>query len=122
MTQGGRREPLAQRGARGWWKIGALLGAVALWASLFFAGEGGWLDLQRQKERLSALEEEVARLEATNDSLRLVLERMESDPAFLEKVAREELGMVRPGEHLYRIEGLDQTTNDQTATDDADGE
>jgi cell division protein FtsB len=28
---------------------------------------------------------------------------MENDPDFLEKVAREEFGMVRPGEYLYRI-------------------
>ena len=49
------------------------------------------------------MESEVARLQTQNDSLRIVLERMETDPDFLEKVAREKFGMIKPGEHLYRI-------------------
>lgn len=84
----------------------AVLALLAAWATVFLAGDGGWLDLRRDRERLARLESEVASLEAQNDSLRLVLERMASDPDFLERVAREELGMIRPGEYLYRIKRL----------------
>ena len=99
---GGR---LAERAPRGrLWKVAALLALLAGWLYVFIAGDGGWLDLRARQQRQQALEAEVARLAAANDSLRTVLERMANDPAFLEKVAREQLGMVRPGESLYRIQ------------------
>lgn len=118
-TSGGRarsgrssKEPLAQRSARRrWWIVLACVG-VGAWALLFVAGDGGWLDLRREQQRLQALQDEVARLEAQNDSLRTVLQRMEADPAFLEKVARENLGMVRPGERLYRIQSATDATDE----------
>ena len=98
---------MAARGQRGrLWKVMAVLALLAAWATAFLAGDGGWMDLRRDRERLARLESEVASLEAQNDSLRLVLERMASDPDFLERVAREELGMIRPGEYLYRIKRL----------------
>lgn len=98
------RTALAERGPRGrLWKVAALLGVLAVWAFVSVTGDEGWLDLRRERAKLVGLELEVARLAAQNDSLRLVLERMENDPDFLEKVAREEFGMVRPGEYLYRI-------------------
>jgi len=98
---------LAVRGHRGrLWKVLAVLALLAAWATVFIAGDGGWLDLRRERQRLAGLESEVARLEAQNDSLRLVLEKMENDPEYLEKVAREKLGMIRPGEYLYRIKRL----------------
>ena len=105
MTQRGRsRTHLAERSHRGrLWKVLALLGLLGTWATVFIAGDGGWLDLRRERQRLAGLESEVARLEAQNDSLSLVLERMEHDPGVLEKQAREKLGMIFPGEFQYRI-------------------
>lgn len=105
MTQGERKlTSLAERGPRGTrWKVLALSGLLAAWAYVFLVGDGGWLDLRRERARLATMESEVARLQTQNDSLRIVLERMETDPDFLEKVAREKFGMIKPGEHLYRI-------------------
>ena len=95
---------LAERGPRNTlWKILVLGGMLAAWAYVFLVGEDGWLDLRSEREKLASMEWEVSRLQAQNDSLRLVLERMENDPDFLEKVAREQFGMIKPGEHLYRI-------------------
>ena len=44
------------------------------------------------------LEAQVQQLEAETDSLRQVLKLLESDIDFIEKVAREDLGLVKPGE------------------------
>ena len=85
------------------WKAVVIIAVVAASLYLYVVGDGGWLDLQARRERLARLESEVARLEAVNDSLRIVLDRMANDPEFVEKVAREQYGMVRPGERLYRI-------------------
>ena len=49
-------------------------------------------------------EARVHRLEAQNDSLRAVLEKLETDLDYIEKVAREEYGMAKKGERIYRIQ------------------
>ena len=41
--------------------------------------------------------------EAEVDSLRTLVEALESDPATIEMVAREHFGMIREGETLYRF-------------------
>ncbi|SVB47567.1 uncharacterized protein METZ01_LOCUS200421 [marine metagenome] len=98
-----RGAPLAERQTRRWWGVSILLAMIIGWAYIFFTGQGGWLELQQEREALATLEAEVAALEATNDSLRDVLWKMENDPAFVERMAREEYGLVLPGEHLYRL-------------------
>lgn len=82
----------------------AAVAAVLLvgFAYVFIAGDSGWLHLRRQRAELATLAAEVGRLQAENDSLRQVLWRLENDPAYVEKVAREEYFMVLPGERLYR--------------------
>ena len=44
------------------------------------------------------LETEVSRLEAQNDSLRKILRQLDGDMEYIEKIAREELGLIKPGE------------------------
>ena len=101
-------EPLATEPPRlRLWKVVAVLLVAAAWGYLFFGEEGGWVELQDHGARLAELEAEVARLEAKNDSMRQVLHRLKNDPAYLEKLAREQFGMARPGERLYRIRGQD---------------
>ena len=87
------------------WTVAAVLLAAAAWGYLFFGQDGGWVELQDHGARLAELEAEVARLEAQNDSMRQILHRLQNDPAYLEKLAREQFGMTRPGERLYRIRG-----------------
>ena len=59
MTQRGRSR-LAERSHRGrLWKVLALLGLLGTWATVFIAGDGGWLDLRRERQRLAGLESEV---------------------------------------------------------------
>ena len=60
--------------------------------------------------RVGALEAEVARmqrlnaeLEAENARLTLRIEALRHDDETIERVAREELGLVRPGEVVFRF-------------------
>ena len=43
------------------------------------------------------------RMQAENDSLKQVISGLENDLEYVEKVAREEYGMIRKGEVLYRL-------------------
>jgi cell division protein FtsB len=80
------------------------LGAGLVLAGLAFqAGEYStldWLTLRRQRteERRS-----VRDLELELDSLQRLARALEEDPAAQERAAREQFGMIRQGELLYRL-------------------
>ena len=78
-------------------------GGVALVLVALFAGEYStldWLTLQRQ---LGEERDSVAALRAGLDSLARLARALENDPATQERVAREQFGLIRDGEILYRI-------------------
>ncbi len=82
------------------WGVGAL--AVLVYA--IEGGEYGTSDLLTQRERQDALARDVAALEQDVDSMRAELKAVTSDPVRLERMAREEWGMVRgEKEVLYRM-------------------
>ena len=60
-----------------------------------------WLEL-RSQERSEI--ETIARLEAEVDSLSGYAKRVKTDRRLQERIAREDFGMIRKGEFLYRIE------------------
>ena len=66
-------------------------------------GENGLINLVRYKKRAQALVQEAARLKKENQRLRREIERLKTDPAFIERLAREELGMVKPGELVFQF-------------------
>ena len=83
-----------------------VLWTVFLLAALFFAvqgGEYGTTDLFDQRARRATLAATVDSLRAEVDSLREYRDAIASDPAVQERIAREEFGMIRPGELLYRF-------------------
>ena len=70
---------------------------------LFVAGESGYLRLRAQRAELDLRERQAAALKVENDSLKTAIRLLESDLDYLEKVAREEYGMMKPGERVFRI-------------------
>jgi cell division protein FtsB len=60
-----------------------------------------WMELRRQERAES---EAIARLEIEVDSLAKYAERVKTDRRLQERIAREDFGMIRKGEFLYRIE------------------
>ena len=55
----------------------------------------------RQKSR--ELEEKIKELEKENLALREERENLEKNPFYIEKVAREKMGVVKKGEVIYKI-------------------
>lgn len=62
----------------------------------------GFRDLQKEKEENVQLERRIALLEAHNEQLKEELFKMKNDPSYLEKKAREKLGVIKKGEIIYR--------------------
>lgn len=54
-----------------------------------------------------AIRAENEKIEAVNEGLRQELRLLADDPAALERAAREELGLVKPGEVVFRLEDGD---------------
>ena len=96
-----RRPSVVARRRR--WKLLLLAVALAVAAYLLLTGDAGLLRLWGRQQQLEEIEATVARLEAENDSLRQVLWRLENDLDYVEKVAREEYGMSKKGERVYRL-------------------
>jgi cell division protein FtsB len=67
-------------------------------------GEYGTRDLLSRRAKREALEADVARLRGVVDSLAAAVRAVQEDPATIERIAREEYGMVRGDrELLYRF-------------------
>lgn len=76
--------------------IGLVLGALF--------GDRGVLHLAEKRRRAQALEQEIARLENENDRLAREIRALKTDPRAVEAIAREALGLVKPGETVFLIE------------------
>lgn len=85
------------------WKIAGLVGAVVLAGLALLGGEYSTFDWLTLKRRLAEERRAIAELEAEIDSLATLARALETDPAAQERAAREEFGMIRDGEILYRL-------------------
>jgi len=54
-------------------------------------------------ERKSELIEKTRQLRSETEQLKLKIEKLKSDPMLLERIAREEYGMRKKGETVYKI-------------------
>jgi len=102
---------------KGRYVLGAILLAGATYFA-FFGGEYSLLEIARirhqknlERERYDSVQRDVARLQATVDSL-------ENDGPTIMRIARERWGLIREGERLYRFDELvpDSATEDSTRT------
>ena len=68
-----------------------------------FLAYPGYLDLRKFNREVARLDEKNGELEKANENLRLEIEALKEDRFYIEKVAREYLGLVKPGEIIYKI-------------------
>jgi cell division protein FtsB len=92
------RPPVAPRIIR--YIVVALALAIAIDA-LF--GDRGLVDTRKARQDYVVLELYVNRLKVENASLRAEARRLKEDPAAIEAIARQELGLVFPGETLFIV-------------------
>ena len=66
--------------------------------------EGGFRRYARLKRDLHSLEDRNAKLSADNARLKREVQRVRTEPAAIERAARESLGLVRNGEIVFNLE------------------
>lgn len=67
------------------------------------AGDNGLLEQMRAGKEYQAQARALAALRAENEGLRSDIQRLREDPAAMELLAREELGLIKPGEVLFIV-------------------
>lgn len=80
--------------------------AVILLLALVVAsvmGNRGLVRWYRMHQTKAALDREIAQLAATNAALAEEVRALRTDPGRAEAIAREELGLVKPGELVYEF-------------------
>lgn len=80
----------------------AMVVCVGLIATAWFK-ENGYADVSRLTDAIGAVEGETVRMEEENSRLGARLTRITTDEGYVEAVARESLGLVRPGEVVYEF-------------------
>lgn len=80
------------------WRSVALLAGVGALLALAAGGLKSWRDYEQVRGRELRLEGEIAGAERRIRTLERTLDRLADDPATLDRLAREQLGLVRPDE------------------------
>lgn len=83
------------------WAILGLSMMAVLVHDLF--GEHGFLAMRRQLQEKRQLEQEVQQIQEQNRALSDSIRRLKTDPAYIERLAREQHGLARPGEHVFKL-------------------
>jgi cell division protein FtsB len=66
-------------------------------------GTHGVLAMRRTQEQAAKIRQEIERLDQENRRLQGCVAGLKSDPAAVERIAREDMGLARPGEYVFKI-------------------
>jgi len=80
--------------------LAVIMCLVALFIVLYLPGYSRYQEM-RAKETLLA--DEIARVQSENETLRAELELLRTNITHLERVMRDEMGLVKPGEVVYKV-------------------
>jgi cell division protein FtsB len=75
---------------------------LALVAHVLF-GQHGLVAMRRAQKEVVKLQLEIAQLNDDNKKLADEIQALKTDPLMIEKIAREEMGLARPGEQIYKL-------------------
>ena len=80
---------------------GAIVALAFLLGIHVIFGANGMLAYQKKKAEYRSLQTDVNKIQKENDDLSQRIKSLKSDPATIEKEAREQLRYARPGEVIY---------------------
>ena len=97
-----RNQSRQERSAPGWfWSATVAVGMVVLVVGV--AGVKGWADLKSSRARADELRQELRQVEESIRSLNIRIRELGPDGRLLEKVAREEVGLIGSDEVLVLL-------------------
>lgn len=66
-------------------------------------GTHGVLAMRRAQQETKSVRGEIDQLNQENNRLQQNVKSLKTDPEAIERIAREEMGLARPGEYIFRL-------------------
>jgi cell division protein FtsB len=66
-------------------------------------GRHGFLALRQEKKEMESLRQQIQQLQRENGQLEKRIKELQSDPKAIERLAREQMRLARPGEIIYTL-------------------
>ncbi|HEX2712775.1 MAG TPA: septum formation initiator family protein [Candidatus Acidoferrales bacterium] len=98
MNERDQPQPFLLRNAR---SVLAFLAFALLVQDVF--GAHGFLAMRRTQREITRLLKEIQQVNAENRDLAGQVKALKSDPRMIERIAREEMGLARPGELIFKL-------------------
>ena len=76
--------------------------AVTLFVHDLF-GDHGFFAMRRNQQQVEKISMEIQQVDAENQRLATQIKSLKSDPATIERIAREEMNLARPGELIFKL-------------------
>jgi len=79
--------------------------ALALFALLVHDvfGPHGFIAMRRTQKEIEQVREQISKMNDENKSLTEQVNSLKTDPKSIERIAREEMGLARPGEMIFKL-------------------
>ena len=81
-----------------------LAAGVALLLISDVFGTHGVLAMRRSQKQAEDIQKQIDQLNQENRQLEDRVKALKSDPAAVERIAREEMGLARPGEYIFKVQ------------------
>ena len=78
-------------------------------------GAHGYLAMRRTQQEIKKVTKDLDQLNKENSELRQEVRELKTDPHKIEKIARDELGLARPGEVIIKIPRSQQLPQNPSA-------
>ncbi|HWF13243.1 MAG TPA: septum formation initiator family protein [Candidatus Acidoferrales bacterium] len=66
-------------------------------------GPHGFIAMRRTQKEIDQIHEQIVKMNNENKALTDQVSSLKSDPKSIERIAREEMGLARPGEMIFKI-------------------
>ena len=82
----------------------SILGAALLLLAIHdVLGPHGFLAMRRTQKEMEQVRGEVQRLNSENGQMGDEVKSLKTDPQAIERIAREDMGLARPGEMIFKL-------------------
>ncbi len=66
-------------------------------------GPHGFIAMRRAQKEIEQIQEQIGKVNDENKTLADQVNSLKSDPKSIERIAREEMGLARPGELIFKL-------------------
>jgi cell division protein FtsL len=93
-----------------------LASGVALLLISDVFGTHGVLAMRRSQKQAADIQKKIEQLNQENRQLEDRVKALKTDPAAVEHIAREEMGLAKPGEYIFKVPTRDANPTDSSRT------